>query len=39
MARLLGCSLDLDKVAAVAAKQFGDVFDRDLTINTSVDGA
>ncbi|HEY7911693.1 MAG TPA: lipoyl(octanoyl) transferase LipB [Blastocatellia bacterium] len=39
MARLLGRSLDLDKVAAVAAKQFGDVFDRDLTINTSVDGA
>jgi lipoyl(octanoyl) transferase len=39
MAKLLGRRLDLDKVAAVAARHFGEVFDRDMTINISLDGA
>jgi lipoyl(octanoyl) transferase len=39
MRKLLGRPLDLDKVAAVAAKHFGEVFDRDIRVNISLDGA
>ncbi len=39
MSRLLGRAPDLDEVAAIAAKHFGEVFDRDMTINISRDSA